>query len=102
MTTTTRRPAPANPDAWEAHALCGDMDGDLWFPHSFTTSTGLLQTAQAIHICRNCPVQLECAEDALQREGSMKADSRNGIRGGLTPQERHGIYRARRQARSAA
>lgn len=103
MTTVAHRPgAPATPH-WDTYAACLGRDAELWFPVSFQTAAGRDQVDDAKRICHSCLVQLACLEDALQREGTMKAESRDGIYGGLTPSERFNVYRARyRAGRGAA
>ncbi len=103
MTTVAHRPAAATSPYWRIAAACSGHDGDLWFPVSFQTAAGRDQVEDAKRICHSCLVQLACLEDALQREGTMKAESRDGIYGGLTPSERFNVYRARyRAGRGAA
>lgn len=85
MTTSTR---PA----------CQDLDGDLWFPTSYDTPAGRAQTSDAIRICQQCPVRLQCLEDAMEAEGGKKLDGRYGIRGGYTPADRFNGRRAATRA----
>jgi len=72
---------------WEARALClGHREPELWFP----VRGGDYSRARAI--CRACPVRLECLSDAIATEpGSL--DERHGMRGGLTPPQRHRLAR---------
>jgi hypothetical protein len=104
--TTLTRPLgqPATP-TWRAEAVCSGVDGDIWFPAGYLKAPDLAQAATAISICRTCPVQRACLEDALTHEAGAQANHRYGIRGGATPGERFNIYRARTrrsQSRRAA
>ena len=55
----TAAPAPAN--QWEQHAICRGMDPAVFFP----THQG--DVAEAVAVCRTCPVQRECYETASAR-----------------------------------
>lgn len=79
--------------------LCRE-DPDFWFPVSYTTTDGKIQTQFAAAICEHCPVRRPCLETALAFEGGSSAHYRHGIYAGYTPDERFGIHRAR--ARRAA
>lgn len=88
---------PASP-AWDTQAACLGMDGELWFPAGYTTARDRMQAADAISICKVCPVARECLEDALAMERGNHKDGRHGIRGGLTPSSRFNVYRSRQRA----
>ena len=66
---------------WAAFAACRDRDPDVFFPF---TADG---EAEAIRICRGCPVQIDCLEFALE------AKIRFGVWGGLTEKQRHTLRR---------
>jgi WhiB family redox-sensing transcriptional regulator len=73
---------------WFDAAACKGEDPSLWHPDGLRNQTA---AAQAIAICRRCPVRMDCLEHALD------ADEWLGIWGGTQPAERHRIaaYRAR-------
>ena len=56
-------------------------DPDLWFSRVGSN----IRKAKAL--CRTCPVQLSCLENALETE-EMLGHMLHGIHGALTPQER--------------
>lgn len=98
----THQPDTTN---WQAHAACTGEDPNLFHPDSYTSPSGEYAVALAKTICAACPARAFCLYDALDREGQAKAESRNGIWGGLTPDERAnlaGAGRARRSYRRAA
>ena len=61
---------------WAAYASCRDADPELFFSGTDRAS------AEAVRICRGCPVQPECLQWALD------ARVRYGIWGGLTEVQR--------------
>lgn len=71
MTTLALRPEP-----WTEQAVCATVDPELWFPEVGGNP------ADAIKICRTCPVISECLEAALKR------NERFGVYGGLTERQR--------------
>ncbi len=48
---------------WRDHAACRGHDPELWFPDN-KTAQGRAQAAQALSICRTCPVQPDCGAEA--------------------------------------
>jgi WhiB family redox-sensing transcriptional regulator len=60
-------------------ALCAKFDPAWWFP------TNEIQGAEAIEVCRQCPVRTKCLDQALRR------DERWGIWGGCWPHERQAL-----------
>lgn len=74
---------PTLPDSgsdWRDQALCAQADPELWFPDGDHT---ISQGQKAKAICRTCPVQAECLEEALT------SGERFGVWGGLTATERN-------------
>lgn len=67
-------------DDWWSYAACADMDTEIWYP---SPRDGNGTAAQAIAICRACPVQQECLDDALRSERNLGYGHTYGIRGGL-------------------
>ncbi|GAB2696820.1 WhiB family transcriptional regulator [Kitasatospora kifunensis] len=47
----------------------------------------------AKRVCGHCPIEAACLTNALEEEGSSLPAVRAGVRGGLTPQERHALWR---------
>lgn len=76
--------------SWQKWAACASVDDpDALF---FSEAMGLRArraTQKAKEICSQCPVQMQCLEDALAEEAGI-IDLRliHGIRGGLTNAER--------------
>lgn len=67
-----------------ARAACADADPDLFFPEPNTAAE---QITQAKQVCAVCPLKQTCLEDAM-RHGEA-----DGIRGGLTVEERQALLR---------
>lgn len=85
-----------NLNDWWSEASCAEIDPELFYPNSFSTIEGTMQTAAALSICRACPVAAFCLRDAMQAEGSAGPTTRYGIRGGLTPAGRARLYASTR------
>jgi hypothetical protein len=81
-----------------AAAPCAETDPDLSFPKGAGTNTIAHSRAKAI--CRKCPLALrqECLEVAMRNEGKAVADNRYGVFGGLDPEARYELAKARRAA----
>lgn len=83
-------------DNWEHQAVCRRYpDPELWFPVSYESADGRLQTEAAREICGFCPVRAACLVAALEREGHKKPEYRNGVWGGMTPNQRYNMARNR-------
>lgn len=67
---------------WPAQAACVGVDPDLFFPDP---DTPMDRVEEAKRICGACPVKHDCLTDAIRLRDW------EGIRGGLTPNERHRI-----------
>lgn len=67
---------------WRTKALCKDWDfkkrGDPWHPKSESQ----LAAMEGKNLCGGCPVRFDCLIDAVT------SDTKHGIRGGATPDER--------------
>lgn len=82
---------------WMAHALCAQVDADLWHAEKGATYT------TAKRICRSCPVQPECADHLARLDTNTDAGSRHGMWAGQTKKQRKAAQaHAERQARHAA
>lgn len=66
---------------WMARALCGTCDPDLFFPEPGREDNPE-RTAEALKVCRDCPVRAECLRWALETE------QRWGVLGGRTASQR--------------
>lgn len=80
-------PTPAEVLPWHLEARCAQVDPDLWFPEP-----GASPSKQALNICMDCPVRLECLDNAMAEEGDKPASGRYGIFGGLTATERANLH----------
>ena len=65
-----------DPLAWQAQALCAEVDADIFFPDKGGS------TREAKKVCRACEVRAECLEYALAN------GERFGIWGGVTERAR--------------
>jgi WhiB family redox-sensing transcriptional regulator len=75
---------------WREQADCrrpGYFGTDHWFPTGTTTDKDRAQAADAKAICRDCPVAMQCATWALDRQQT------DGIFGGLDVDQRRIIKR---------
>lgn len=74
-------------DHWRRDAACRGKN-DAMFPDN-----NVDRIADAKAICRACPVIQQCLDDVMRAEGNKTKDSRYGIAAGLTPAQRHHLYR---------
>lgn len=72
---------------WMEHALCTQVDPELFFP----TSGAIDSTRNAKRVCRNCPVRNECLSWAVENPAL------HGVLGGTTERERSKIRRLQRE-----
>jgi ribosomal protein S21 len=92
------------PPAWSRQATCADPAyadhrDELWY--ALPKERDAVNEAKTI--CNGCPVRQACLEDAMKAEGGAGHSNRHGIRGGLTPSQRHRLYEElRRRAKAAA
>ncbi|MEU0356541.1 WhiB family transcriptional regulator [Streptomyces cyaneofuscatus] len=95
---TTSHAAPDTLDRtenWRFDGVCARaVDDDLWFPEPSDKAT----TRDAITACLLCPVLMLCRQAALTEEQGLGKVSRHGIRGGLTPAQRHAADTSTRAA----
>ena len=75
---------------WE-HSTCLNHDPETWFqdawhPEAWDTPRQL---------CRRCPVRQACLDQALEEEAGYGIQRIYGMRGGLTPAERHQLNQQR-------
>ncbi len=76
--------------AWHALAACAGMDHSVFFTTPGTDPVSQLREAK--QVCRDCTVQTECLEDAMEWE---LPSARVGVRGGLSARERERLHTAR-------
>lgn len=82
-----------NTPDWMGSALCAQVGGDLWYPDKAGMADYEQSFAQrAKRVCSLCDVRADCLAYALEN------DERDGIWGGLTPNARQQLLRARRAA----
>jgi len=75
--TILRQPARAGGLDWRDHALCAEVDPDLFYPEKGSDSG-----VAAKKVCRACPVTAECLAYALEM------GEEHGVWGGMSPQQR--------------
>jgi hypothetical protein len=82
-----------------AAAPCAETDPDLSYPVGVSSNTPAHNQAKSI--CARCPLALreECLEVAMRTEGKAAATNRYGVFGGLDPEARYELAKARRAAR---
>ena len=75
----------------EARCADGTLDPDEWFPVSADAEAARREAADAIAVCRACPVRDACLELSMRhwRIGQ------HGVWGGLVPAERSAVRRQR-------
>lgn len=71
---------------WRDKVACGDTALDWFFPEGRNSTVRV-----ALAICHECPVRLDCLEDALK----WPAPEQHGVVGGLDAHERRAILRRR-------
>lgn len=81
-------PAAELPGEWVNDALCLQVDPEIFFPENRDYAT----TNTAKTICGKCPVRTDCLAYALETH------TRDGIWGGLTPDERVALMRKEKTA----
>ncbi|MBT0772321.1 WhiB family transcriptional regulator [Kineosporia sp. J2-2] len=83
---------------WREDAECLGMDPELFFSEKVGRPTHVKDemTEEALMACADCPVRLECRDDADATENVASVTW--GVRGGETALER--ILRRRRAARN--
>lgn len=81
---------------WQTQGVCREEDPELFWPIG-NSGPALEQLAEAVAVCRVCPVMQEC------RDWSLATDQRHGVWGGLGEDERRALKRrnARTRARTA-
>jgi hypothetical protein len=88
------------PDWTKANCL-GD-DAEAWYQERLTSTAAIANSAHAKAQCGLCPIKAACLVDALEAEDGIGADSRHGIRAGLTGTQRHALAKRLRKAEAEA
>jgi|RhiMethySRZTD1v2_1073278.scaffolds.fasta_scaffold08724_14 transcription factor WhiB len=83
---------------WRRRAGCREVVPDFMFPAG--TDTAGIEAAR--RVCWRCPVLTVCLEAALAAEKGLPKDSRFGVFGGRTGQERYNIQMSRRPSQQKA
>jgi len=80
---------------WMEYAACStsDLPSALWTDKPDGSQWGRSEQAQAVAVCRTCPVAAECLRHALRIEARADHWHRHGIWGGATPVQRHDLAR---------
>jgi WhiB family redox-sensing transcriptional regulator len=82
---------------WSDDAVCKGYDWpDTFFPKAYVGADMAFTISAARDMCNRCPVRGECLTHALDY------GEREGIWGGLTPDERRALTREREGPRAAA
>lgn len=74
---------------WRSRAACGTEEPELFFPIG-STEASLDQLAEAVAVCRRCPVLIQC------RTWALETGEDAGVWGGMSPDERREIRRSTR------
>jgi len=77
--------------AWQREAECRDADPAVFFP----PHGGKHPYRKAREICARCLVREACLDAAMDAERGVAW--RDGMFGGLTPDERHSLWRTGRR-----
>lgn len=72
------------PGSWRFDGACGGSSVEVFFPKAGSRPT------EALSICADCSVRVECAEYALEHNQHW------GVWGGLTERQRFAVKKARR------
>lgn len=87
----------ATPIDWRELALCAEVGSDMFFVDDVEPNEALRQANErypaAKRVCQACPVRAECLDFEMRIEGSKHATHRFGIFGGLSPYQRHQLYK---------
>lgn len=79
---------------WQDSSVCAQTDPDAFF----IEKGGSYEPAR--QVCSRCVVKTNCLEKAMTDEGDLSADHRFGMFGGLTPKQRHALYKLRKSTNS--
>lgn len=85
-------------EEWALDAACLGIPTEMFFPDSGLNISNSVELKMIVRLCHECPVQAECLQSALDREGDCGRGMRHGVWGGKTPQQRHHIVKGRRKS----
>lgn len=78
----------------QAYARCREVDPAIFYP---LDEEGVPRNySRARSVCASCTVRTECREGAMAREGDSHTDARDGMWGGLSPDQRHALAMVRK------
>ena len=85
---------------WRTRAACQGRNPETFFPHPSDRDG----EDEAVAVCRRCPVETDCLDEAMDAETYRPTSDRHGIWGGKTPQQRYAMYRkeGRRNGRESS
>lgn len=87
--------------AWWSEAACAGLPMEMFFPKPGAKDPYV----HARKVCGVCPVRDDCLEACLDEEAGELGGAgrlRSGMRGGMSPDERHALVRGRRSLSRAA
>lgn len=73
--------------------LCKGQPSSIWFEDQWDDAPYSLALANARDFCDCCPGRAACLKLAMLAEGEDSMDYRAGVYAGLTPQQRHAIFK---------
>lgn len=76
---------------WLDHKACTDNQDADFFPDTPSRAPAAYRRARTT--CMACPVRAQCLEAALAEERGVGRPMRFGMRGGLSPTQRHDLER---------
>lgn len=82
---------------WEDDAACAEIGMGMFLPPDSDDGAQWNSNTYAAGkaVCDRCPVRAPCLEDAMAHEGDLSLHFRTGLYGGLTPNQRVQLARAR-------
>jgi hypothetical protein len=80
---------------WVEDAACAasDLPSSAWTEKGSGYWGASLAHRKAIRVCRGCPVAADCLRDQMEFERRVARSGRDGIYGGLTPEQRDRLAR---------
>lgn len=73
---------------WNRQANCRGVPTHLFFPDEGRSGRNGYDWGLARELCDACPVRSQCLTAALEEERGVGRQMLNGMRGGMTPDER--------------
>jgi WhiB family redox-sensing transcriptional regulator len=73
---------------WRAQARCRDYDPEVFYPFGTELQA---KSAEAIHVCHQCPVEIEC------RNWALTHGERFGVWGGMSEIDREEFWTGHRR-----